>query len=64
MPPRLDYTEIEINLRLNIITLNVKNGLKLRVLCNDGVFSVLYFWRNKGAVLLKTIFSYFLIQKK
>lgn len=55
MPPRLDYTEIEINLRLNIITTNAARHLKLRmdlrVLCNDGVLCVLYFWRNKGAVL-------------
>lgn len=54
MPPRLDYTEIEINLWLNIVTTNaarhLKLGMDLRVLCNDGV-CVLYFWRNKGAVL-------------
>lgn len=41
MPPRLDYTEIEINLRLNIITTNAARHLILRMDLNEGFYAMM-----------------------
>lgn len=43
MPPRLDYTEIEINLRLNIITTNAARHLHvmLRMDLNEGFYAMM-----------------------